>query len=182
MQHEIDDGIQLAPVALWLHPFPPASDITFCSIQPESSAADQPENARELKEKRRRRGEKTDDIDGKDGLLAFRLESLLSWAEFVPVDRTADDDDEDHAEEVANDLDVISIARSHDRPAARLKFDLDLPSEEYDDIVLQAGIHLPEWDYRKAQLKTNHCNLVMMQPSVVDASDCQHICANRRVR
>src|SRR5690606_27007297 len=37
----------------------------------------------------RRQADFADDPDGRDGLLIFRLESLFSWSEFIPVDRTS---------------------------------------------------------------------------------------------
>ena len=67
-------------------------------------------------------------VDGRDGLIVFRLESLFSWSEFVPVDRTVDDSEDDDADRVADDLDYLSLSRHGDAGASRLRLDLDLPS------------------------------------------------------
>lgn len=40
---------------------------------------------------KRHRAERTDMPDGNSGLLSFRLESLFSWTDYIPVDRTAED-------------------------------------------------------------------------------------------
>lgn len=159
----LQHATSLAPVPLWLHPSPPQLKTEKHNETDDVDEDQQKGHSKEIKEQNRRKGERTDDVDGRDGLLAFRLESVMSWAEFVPVDRTADEDDEENAERVANDLDVLSITRSKNAPAARLKFDLDLPAEEYDDRVLSNGILLPEWDYRQAVLRKDHCNLMLME-------------------
>ena len=44
-----------------------------------------------------------------------------------------------------------------------LKFDLDLPSASEDDTVLDDGMRLPEWDWKKQQLLTDHCRVVLMR-------------------
>lgn len=164
---------QLLPVALWLYPAPnltAAANMPAAEDDDTDASDDGDTETRDVKEKDRRKAERTDDIDGRDGLLAFRLESVFSWAEFVPVDRTADDDDPDNAEKVAEDLDVLSLAHSGDRPAARLRMDLDLPPGEFASDVLQGGVLLPEWNYRTATLAADFCRLQLVAPRM-DESD-----------
>ncbi len=45
---------------------------------------------------------------------------------------------------------------------SRLRFDLDLPAEAEDDLVLDEGILLPEWDWQYRRLQANHCRIVEM--------------------
>ncbi len=173
VNQKIDSPQALAPVLLWLHPNPPVQQGLPQNLdEPQSNSKHA--NSKELSEKRRRKGEWVKDKDGKEGLLAFRLESVFSWSEFIPVDRTADDDDEDHAEAVADDLDVLSISRSQDTPASKLKFDLDLPALDQDDIILKSGILLPEWDYRRGTLKKDFCSLQEMLPKSHEMTELPH--------
>ena len=73
-------------------------------------------------------------------LLPFRAESLFSWTEYIKVNRPTDEDDNPNAEQAADDLDQLSVARDDKPAASRLRFDLDLPSEAADDLPLGEGI------------------------------------------
>ncbi len=158
------DTKSLAPVPLWLYPML-ASEQQKTLIKPLEKQQNHADKAiKKLAEKHRRKGERIDDPDGRSGLMAFRLESYFSWSEFINLDRTADDEEEGSAAQTADDLDVISLAQSDTKAASRLKFDLDLPAAEYEDQLLESGILLPEWDYKKSQLVDKHCQLNLMLP------------------
>ena len=141
------------PVPLWLYPA-----LTQASAGPAATGDDDGGRGGGVRRKRKRKqAERVEAFDRDNGLMIFRLESLFSWTEFVPVDRAGDDSDEDDAAEVANDLDVISVSRDRSQVSASIKFDLDLPSEEHDDLALGPGILLPEWDWRRQQYQERHC-------------------------
>lgn len=156
------------PVPLWLDPFPVNHMPQKSSLKDTQDTSDQASEIQAKKLKLRKKGEYVNEIDEKDGLMAFRLESVFSWSEYVPVDRTADDEEEDKAIAAANDIDKISIVRGSETTAGKLKFDLDLPGEEQDDITLHEGIKLPEWDYRKSVLQKDYCRLHLMQAKKVE--------------
>lgn len=152
-----------APVPLWLHPAPPRpqSKLTRPLVDPPAEAASGhtgPDDAA-----RKRQAERVDDPDGKRGLLAFRLESMFSWTEYVKVDRCDDDSEDDQARSNADDLRVLSVARGK-APATKLRFDLDLPSAGQDDIPLGDGIPVPEWDWKRGVLLPDHCRVQLMLP------------------
>jgi nitric oxide reductase NorD protein len=99
------------------------------------------------------------------------MENIFTMGEFVNVDRgTEDEEDIDRAEDVARDLDKLSISQNGKASKTRLKFDLDLPSAHADDIVLDDGILLPEWDWKKQRLLPDRCRIVQMLSS--DAQPC----------
>jgi nitric oxide reductase NorD protein len=158
-----DSRYRPAPVILWLHPQPPIPQKT---VLPASKQEDDDENrsgdSKEVETDKRRRGEYVDEPDGKGGLLAFRLESLFTRAEYVAVDRTQEENEDEDAKACIEDLEVLSMSRDRNRSASRLRFDLDLPSEEHDDIRLGDGIPLPEWDYKRQSLIADHCRLQEM--------------------
>ena len=114
------------------------------------------------KKRKRRRAERVDAFDKDQGLMLFRLESLFSWSEFIPVDRAGDDTEEEDADAVADDMDMISVSEDRREASSAIKFDLDLPSEENDDLHLGPGIHLPEWDWRSQSYRERFCCLQPM--------------------
>ena len=160
-----------APVMLWLHPDPP-----YAMGQNKKASRQQPQQpdnntSKKDQEARKRRAENVAMPDNKSPfMLLFRAESLFSWAEFVKVDRPLDEDDNDDAQKAANDLDFLSLAQDGKTTASRVRFDLDLPAEADDDLVLADGILYPEWHYRKQQLLPAHCQVQMMLAK--DAAPC----------
>lgn len=153
------------PVPMWPHPEPPVS-ATNCRTNgdgaPERESAKQEEI---VQSKRKYLAERTDMPDGRDGfLMMFRAESIFSWSEFIKVNRPQDDDeDTQHAMLAAEDMDKLTVARDGKTSAAKLRFDLDLPSASEDDAVLGEGIALPEWDCRKQRMQPDHCRLLEMR-------------------
>ena len=159
------------PVPLWLHPSPPGKRLA-AQAQEEGTPAEPGGEVHTPEEERRYRAEQTEIPDSKDGLVLDRFENILSWAEYVKVNRsTEEDDDMDAAESAAEDLDMLHVARDNKRTASRVRFDLDLPSAESDDTPLGEGILLPEWDWRKATLKPNHCCLQPMIAADAEPSE-----------
>lgn len=150
------------PVPLWLHPAPPAPAGAVAALD-DDGAPGQGDHSEACDTDKRRRGERVAMPDGKDGLLAFRLESLFSRAEYAAVDRTTEDKEDNDAKAAAEDLDVLSMARDRRRSATRLRFDLDLPPEDNDDLRLGDGILQPEWDFRQQVMQAEHCRVQPMQ-------------------
>jgi len=112
----------------------------------------------------RKKSQRVDEADTKDSLMVFRLENLFSWSEFSRVNRAEDDSQDDDAQRVAEDLDIITVAKGTRQKTARLKLDLDLPAAIEDDLPLGEGITLPEWDYKSNQLIAERCLLQPMLP------------------
>ena len=160
------------PVALWLYPAPVALDRR--QAEPPATPAERPDGANKTHDAadRRRQAQREDMPDGKNGLiLPFRAESLLSFAEYVKVNRGHDDDESDDPARAAVDMDRIAVAQDGRDTASKLRFDLDLPSAAQDDIPLQSGILLPEWDWKKQQLKRDMCRLTVLDPR--NAAPCE---------
>ncbi len=160
------------PVAIWLHPSPPAMEFNNSK---SPSDPDLPEAAKEKKDQskqqKRKQGNRTDMPEGNDGLMSFRLESLWSWGEFTKVDRTSTEDNDDDAMKTVEDMDNITIAQDNETTASKIKIDLDLPSSQYDDIVLGEGIPVDEWDYKKQTLQKDHCRIIPMTSRDAEAVD-----------
>jgi len=151
-----------AAVPLWLHPEPPRDCTAAPGIEPGAEGAGSNQKQREL-EHLRRKAERVKKPEKERGLITVRMENIFTSGEFVNVDRGSEDEDDlDRAESIAHDLDQLAVSRDAKRAAATLKFDLDLPAEAEDDLVISEGIRLPEWDWKRQCLVPDHCRIVPM--------------------
>lgn len=147
-----------APVPLWLYPAPGAVAAAMPGGgDPPPGAGEQ----RQVEDMPRRRARRVNAPRRGRGLAALRMDNLLSWGEFVQVDRdTEEEENLEDAEGAARDLDTLAVARQRRAAAARLKFDLELPAEADDDLVIADGLYLPEWDWERRRLQPDHCRVV----------------------
>lgn len=148
------------PVNLWLKAVNETAVANF-GERKESNSHGANSGKQTPNKNKRYQAEQVDDSDDKDGFMSFRLESMFSWSEFINLDRSEDDGDDEDAFRVADDMDKLSI--NDGETGNKIRIDLDLPASEYDDLVLKEGILLPEWDYKKQKLLKDHCSLHLMQ-------------------
>ena len=133
------------PVPLWLDLRAPQVNSGEAVETRETAGA--PEDGSEGKPKRARR-HKSDQADRKDSLILHRFEAVLSWAEFLNLNRRVEDDENDDAKKAADDADEIALGQTSKAPATRLKLHLDLAPEDVDREAI-SGVHTyPEWDCR----------------------------------
>lgn len=158
------------PVPLWLHPFPPVPH----PGTPRDDSDEQQEKGETLNldDDRRRKSERTEKPEAEDsGLITIRMESIFGWGEFIKLDRASDDEEDlEKAADAAKDMDMISVSQDNKPSSGALRFDLDLPAADNDDLVLSDGILLPEWDYKKRELQADYCRLLPMVAA--DATAC----------
>jgi nitric oxide reductase NorD protein len=147
----------VAPVWLWLDAGAgPAAAVPRVDSDKSGGDARKPSAS----DARRRKAQAvSDDRDKAPLMMFFRAESVMSWGEFIKVNRATDDDPDENARNVANDMDVLAIAPDGESAASRVKFDLDLPSAAADDRPLGPGQLFPEWDFRRHALLPDHCAL-----------------------
>ena len=151
------------PVPLWLHTPPPTG---AAGARPQGAVAGSAGGSRPRPgDGKRRAAERVTMPERKSPfLLPFRAESLLSWAEFVRVNRDIDDDEDPDGARAADDLDRLTLADDAGaNPASRIRFDLDLPAGAEDELILADGILLPEWDWRRRALRPDYCRLQTMR-------------------
>ncbi len=155
-----------APVILWMHPQPPigtAKPKKASQHQPEQAESSEHSRVQNDSEQRKRKAEQTDMPDNPNPfMLLFRAESLFSWAEYVKVNRALDEDDNPDAQRAADDLDFLSVAHDGKTSSSRIRFDLDLPGEEHDDLVIANGIRYPEWHHKKNSYLPQHTQIQML--------------------
>ena len=152
----------VAPVWLWLSPQGCAA-----TAQPSRSASDAEPDHRQgqsLQDKKRRKAHQTDNATDRNGMMMFfRAESIMSWSEYVKVNRQTDDDDDGNAIKAADDMNSLAITADGQTSAARVKFDLDLPAAAQDDLPLGPGVPLPEWHWKQQTLVPNHCSAQLLE-------------------
>ena len=163
--------VNFAPktVYLWLYPSASENDLVMPEYQDhEQEDEDELQQHKAAKKSltSRKKAERVDSPDEKQGMMIFRLESMFSWSEFSKLDRGSDDsDDDEDYQSTAEDLDQITLAKQQEQQkSGQIKIDLDLPSASEDDIPLGEGIKLPEWDYKKQTLQPERCFLQPMLP------------------
>lgn len=151
------------PVVLWMHPQPPSN-----AASPKKASQHYPEQAENSQvqndsEQRKRKAEQTAMPDNPNPfMLLFRAESLFSWAEYVKVNRALDEDDNPDAQKAADDLDFLSVAHDGKTSSSRIRFDLDLPGEADDDLLIADGIRYPEWHHKKNCYLPQHAQIQML--------------------
>jgi nitric oxide reductase NorD protein len=159
------------PVPLWLYPAPPAAQTTRKQSQPPEDAEGSAQPQEQQVANKRYEAERTDMPDNESPMiLMWRAESILSWAEYLKVNRALDDEANPDAGRAAESLDKLTLAESDQRVASKVRFDLDLPAAAEDDIVLGPGIPLPEWDWKRRVMKADFCRL---QPMVAREAEPQ---------
>jgi nitric oxide reductase NorD protein len=167
------------PVPLWLYP---ARSMPVMGIDQEGSDHDGQGERRlnDIKEiEQRKQVEFVDDERKTDGLLVFQAEALETWTEQVNLDRCqSDEEDADNVDTIAKDMDIITLSRHRKAKSASIRFNLDLPAAENDDLRLGEGILLPEWDFKQRRLVEKKCQLqTMLADDVkpVELSDRQRL-------
>lgn len=147
----------VAPVWLWLGVSPELYRSMRRQDDDNPGAASAPPESQT--DTKRRRAAPSDEPQDQAGMMMFfRAESVLTWSQQVNVNRQTDDGDDGQALVAANDMDTLAIAPHGEASAARVKFDLDLPSAAQDDLPVVSGIRLPEWNWKKQRLEPDRCS------------------------
>ncbi len=153
----------IQPVPLWLRPAPDDT-LTRTARRKANETPEHNGGEEQQGSNKRQQAERTDMPENESPfILMFRAESLLSWAEYVKVNRDTDEDPDPDAASKAENMDKLTLARDDKAVASKIRFDLDLPSAAEDDQFVGEGIPLPEWDWKKRQMKRDWCRLQMMQ-------------------
>ena len=161
----------LQPVPLWLYPAPPSAQPARKKGQPPAETAGDTQPKEQQAANKRYEAERTEAPDNESPMiLMWRAESILSWAEYLRVNRALDDDENPDAGRAAETLDKLSLMENDQHVASKVRFDLDLPAAAEDDIELGPGIPLPEWDWKRRSMKADFCRL---QPMVAREAEPQ---------
>ncbi len=168
------------PVILW----PELRQAVLSAATEDDTAESGTAGEEDDKKLHRARRQKADQAERRDSLILHRFEAVLSWAEFLNLNRRVDDDDPDSAKKAADDQEELALGQISKAPATRLKLHLDLAPEDVDRERL-SGVHLyPEWDTRSGGYLPEHCRVLASDapPSAEPAPFASDIRAQRRIR
>ncbi|MCV6823371.1 MULTISPECIES: nitric oxide reductase activation protein NorD [Halocynthiibacter] len=141
------------PVPIW----PELRDVTFSApsdLETRDTEGTPEENTSGKTHRARRR--KSDQAERKDSLILHKFEGILSWAEFLNLNRRVDDDDNDDAKKAADDQEEIGLGQISKAPATKLKLHLDLAPEDVDREAISGQFTYPEWDARTGAYMQDH--------------------------
>jgi len=153
------------PVPLW----PALRAVEFSApSEAETRATDgrPPEEGSDVVKKAKRH--QADQAERKDSLTLFNFETILSWAEFLNLNRKVEDDEYDNAKKAADDQDEIGLGQISKAPATRLKLHLDLSPEDVDREKLSGVFTYPEWEARRGAYLPDHTRVLASVAEVGD--------------
>ena len=174
------------PVPLWIERCPHPAPCRGPVRDPDQSSG----GSRAEGQNKRKKAERRNPSEAKrrDSLILHRFETILSWTQFLNINRRVEDSDPDSARRAADDQEELGLAEVEQRPATKLAFDLDMAPQDIDRIHL-SGEHLfPEWDYRARTYRQNGCRVLfsdatapeMDAPPFIDALTRRRINAVKR--
>ncbi|MDQ2091784.1 nitric oxide reductase activation protein NorD [Marimonas arenosa] len=147
------------PVPLW----PDLRDMQLSeahAVEDDGAPGGQQHEESEGKTHRARR-RKADQAERSDSFILHKFEAILSWAEFLNLNRRVDEDENDDAKKAADDQDEIGLGQISKAPATRLKLHLDLAPEDADREALSAKFTYPEWDVRAGAYLPAHARVLV---------------------
>ncbi len=132
----------------------------------------------------RARRRKSDQAERSDSFILHKFEAILSWAEFLNLNRRVDDDDPDNAKKAADDQDEIGLGQISKAPPTRLKLHLDLAPEDVDRDRISGKVTYPEWDARAGRYLADHCSVLTSEAPAEEgnAAYSHDPAAARRIR
>lgn len=111
-------------------------------------------------ERKKAARKKSEEANRKDSLILHRFETILSWADFLDLNRKVEDDDEASARKAAEDSHELGLTSVDKTPSTRLSFDLDLSPQDVEREKLSTGRLLPEWDHRRQVYLADHVRVL----------------------
>lgn len=142
-----------------------------------------PEAAGEATARKARRLQ-ADQAERKDSIILYKFEAMLSWSEFLNLNRRIEDDDLDNAKKAAEDHEEICLGQISKAPATKLKLHLDLAPEDVDRERLAGVFTYPEWDARAGAYLPEHVRVLAAPVEVAPgmATTATDPASQRRIR
>lgn len=175
-----EDYKPFRPVALWplLAPQRPG-DATPAEDEEDASGGKPPEQGSEKTLRAKRHD--ADQANRKDSLILHRFETILSWAEFLNLNRKIEDEEEDNAKKAAQDLEEVSLAKQTRLAKKKLMFHLDLSPRDVARERLIGEATYPEWDWKSGSYLPDHVSVQERIAEEKDAAAFESPRARRRI-
>lgn len=145
------------PVALWPLLAPFRAPDTLEAEHDDVARAEKPQQGSEKTLRAQRK--QSEQVRRNDSIILSRFETILSWAEFLNLNRTVEDEEEDNAKKAADDLDEISLARHARMAKKKLMFHLDLAPRDVERDRLVGEATYPEWDWKASAYLPDHVRI-----------------------
>lgn len=141
------------PVPLWLD----LRAMVFSAQGAVESAVGAAEESTQPEERTlRARRHRADLAERRDSLILHKFEAILSWTEFLNLNRRVEDDEAENAKKASADQDEIGLGQISKAPATRLKLHLDLAPEDAARERLSGRFLYPEWEARSGRYLPDH--------------------------
>ncbi|SEQ48197.1 nitric oxide reductase activation protein NorD [Thalassovita taeanensis] len=154
---QIRGYLPFAPVPVWLRFSSPGSGAAADDIKDDAQAP--PTGAATTTRKIGLRKDASE-ANRKDSFIMHRFESILSWVESMNINRSVDDNDDEHAQKAAEDQDNITLSKHDRRTATRLRMHLDLSPTDAEHERLAGSFTYPEWNHRTRAYMDDHCRVL----------------------
>ncbi len=174
----------MRPVPFWPVLMTPETSIARSSEDPEPSS--EGENTESIDKNLKGKRQASDRAESRDSLILHKFEAILSFAEFLNLNRRVDDDDPDAAKKAMDDLDELALTDVSKAPKTRFKLHLDLAAEDVNREAVAGKFTYPEWDTRQRRYLPDHCAVFESpvepeaEPTPLDAAAQRRIARVRR--
>ncbi|WP_299880307.1 nitric oxide reductase D protein [uncultured Sulfitobacter sp.] len=168
------------PVPLWLRLIPAdASPFQASDTPPEAEENTEQETLDTTKKGTRKAADQT---ERRDSLILHKFEAILSFADFLNLNRRTDDDDLDAAKKAMDDLDELSLTDISKAPATKFKLNLDLSAADVNREAIAGRHTYDEWDVKSHSYLKDHCCVYASDIDPAEAPAPQDARAARRIR
>ncbi|WP_282059176.1 nitric oxide reductase activation protein NorD [Roseobacter litoralis] len=170
----------LRPVPLWprLMPGGPSAFQTIDDI-PEDAETGTEETLETTKKGKRKAADQT---ERRDSLILHKFEAILSFTDFLNLNRRTDDDDLEAAKKAMDDLEELSLTDISKAPASKFKLNLDLAPSDVNREAISGKHTYDEWDVQSHSYLPDHCRVFASETEPADAPAPQDAAAKRRIR
>lgn len=145
----------LRPVPFWPELLPPETSAPRQTGN-EESESEEGEKTETIDKNLKGKRQASDQAESRDSLILHKFEAILSFAEFLNLNRRVDDDDPDAAKKAMDDLDELALTDVSKAPKTRFRLSLDLSAEDADREAVAGKFTYPEWDTRQRRYLPDH--------------------------
>ncbi|MEM7642005.1 MAG: nitric oxide reductase D protein, partial [Pseudomonadota bacterium] len=170
----------MRPVPLWPRLIPPEATPFQPTDTPPDVNADQTEETLQTTKKGTRKA--ADQTERRDSLILHKFEAILSFADFLNLNRRTDDDDLDAAKKAMDDLEELSLTDISKTPATKFKLNLDLSATDVNREAVSGQHVYDEWDVKSQSYLKDHCRVFASEAEPAGPPAPQDARAARRIR
>lgn len=131
------------------------------------------------------RKEEVDEKANENGLTLNIYDKILSWAEFVNVNRPFDDDPDEDPGKKADECEELSMAELEKTTVNTFNAELE-KADAYTEADEKAGdfnekpFYYPEWDYKRRAYRPDYSRLIETLAIGDDAGFCERVLREKR--